>query len=383
MAEKFKCEDSGECIVCKSIPAPAEILQCYFCKGAFHALCSQAGGEKIATKSLVTNFNASSTNENFKFFCDVCLTKFEIDAAKSNDDRLSSVENNVTKIISELSELKNLMIKDEKSVPSVTENYNIWNDLERLQKTKVPPCKPMLILDKKDNDKSSSIEQLIVENKIPVTTIFPSKAGDTVLVCDSITSRDKLKKLTTENNLNLKSVVGKKLNISIVGLQREYTKEEVITQLTVQNEFLNQFNVSNDINDHISVHIVKPTRLNEKVFQVFATVSEALREGPRNHYDKITIGMCVCKIYDRTFVKRCNNCQGLGHYFKECPKKDSPICAKCSGDHRTDSCNSSVKKCVNCTLHGASSVDHTAFDPKCPQIMSFSNTQKSPSALNM
>ena len=164
--------------------------------------------EKIATKSLVTNFNASSTNENFKFFCDICLTKFEIDTAKTNDDRLCSVEKNVTKIISELGELKNFLKKDEKSAPPVSENYNVWNDLERLQKTKIPPCKPMLILDKKDTDKNDSIEKLIVENKIPVTNILQSKAGDTLLVCDSITSRDKLKKLTTENNMNLKPVVG-------------------------------------------------------------------------------------------------------------------------------------------------------------------------------
>ena len=379
MAEKFKLSDSGKCNVCQSVPAPTEILKCYFCKGAFHGLCSQAGGEKIATKSLVTNFNASSTNENFKFFCDICLTKFEIDTAKTNDDRLCSVEKNVTKIISELGELKNFLKKDEKSAPPVSENYNVWNDLERLQKTKIPPCKPILILDKKDTDKNDSIEKLIVENKIPVTNILQSKAGDTLLVCDSITSRDKLKKLTSENNMNLKPVAGKKLNITIVGLQKEYSKEEVITQLMVQNEFLNQLNVSNDINDHISVHIVKPTRLNEKVFQVFASVSEALRDGLRNHLDKITVGMSVCKVYDRTFVKRCNNCQGLGHYFKECPIKDSPSCAKCGGDHRTDACDSSVKKCINCTRKGAPLIDHFAFDPKCPQIVSFSTQNSSPS----
>ena len=57
-------------------------------------MCSQAKKEeKFATKPMSTNFNAESTKSNFKFICDSCLTKFEIDFAKSSNDRLQNVEN--------------------------------------------------------------------------------------------------------------------------------------------------------------------------------------------------------------------------------------------------------------------------------------------------
>jgi hypothetical protein len=93
-----------------------------------------------------------------------------------------------------------------------------------------------------------------------------------------------------------------------------------------------------------------------------------MRKGFRNFNDKVSIGLTSCKIYDRFHVKRCNNCQGLGHYYKECPTPDVPCCAKCGLDHATNTCSAAVSKCVNCTKAGKTSTDHTAFDPKCPVL---------------
>ena len=86
--------------------------------------------------------------------------------------------------------------------------------------------------------------------------------------------------------------------------------------------------------------------------------------------NEITVGLSICKIYDRMFIKRCNKCQGLGHYYKECQKTES-TCAKCSGEHRTDECTSSTLKCINCVNNGSSPVNHAAFDHKCPHVVSF------------
>ena len=74
---------------------------------------------KIGTKALITNYNQGSTKKNFKFFCDTCLTKFEIDRSKAETDRLNAVENNVTQIMSDIGDLKtvskNLLEYHEKS----------------------------------------------------------------------------------------------------------------------------------------------------------------------------------------------------------------------------------------------------------------------------
>ena len=116
-------------------------------------------------------------------------------------------------------------------------------------------------------------------------------------------SRNKLEKLSSESNLELKPVIGRKINISIVGLHQNYPKDGIIDQLTTQNEFLSQFSKANDINEHLSIHAVKSTKANDKVFQIFASVSSALRKGFQKHMDKITVGLSICKIYDRMFIK--------------------------------------------------------------------------------
>ena len=48
------------------------------------------------------NFNAESSKNNFKFFCDECLTYFELDQANSNNDRMQLIEKNVSKIETEI-----------------------------------------------------------------------------------------------------------------------------------------------------------------------------------------------------------------------------------------------------------------------------------------
>ena len=135
--------------------------------------------------------------------------------------------------------------------------------------------------------------------------------------------------------------------------------------ISTQNQHIKQFSTVNKINEHFEIHDIKPTRSNKTVFQVFASVSEILREGLQRFDDKVTIGLVKCKIYDRFHVKRCNNCQGLGHYYKECPTPQETCCAKCSQKHASKTCTVTQVKCINCTKL-KKPANHTAFDPKCP-----------------
>ena len=133
---------------------------------------------------------------------------------------------------------------------------------------------------------------------------------------------------------------------------------------------MKHFCTVNNINEHIEIHDIKPTRSKPSVYQVFASVSETLRKGLRNYNDKIVIGLTNCKIYDRFHVKRCNNCLGYGHYYKECPTPNAHCCAKCGLNHPTNSCEGTVKKCINCSKAGTADVNHTAYDPTLPYLIS-------------
>ena len=138
----------------------------------------------------------------------------------------------------------------------------------------------------------------------------------------------------------------------------------------MQNQFVKHFSAANNINEHLEIHDRKSTRSNAGVFQVFVPVTESLRKGLKSYNDKVMIGLTNCKIYDRFHVKRCNNCQGMGHYYKDCPTPNEHFCAKCGEAHATNSCNAQERKCINCIKAGLGNTNHAAYDHKCPSLCS-------------
>ena len=359
-------------------------LQCFICKGVFHANCPTIGEEeKVGTKSVVNQFNRPSTKKNFKFFCDCFLTKFEVELASDDTRRLNNFEGNITTIMSELHEKKKILKENnttkevETSQNSNAKANNIWFDKERLESTKTAPSGPILVLND-SQEVNDSVEKAIIENSIPVTKSFKNKSGDLIVVCDTTDSRDQLQRIiqTNTENVTMKPVTKKKPSVTIVGLSKKYSKDEVLKLLVTQNQHIKQFSTVNDLNEHIEIHDVKPTRAKQSVFQVFASVSEVLRSGLKNFDDKVTIGLLKCKVYDRYHVKRCNNCQVLGHYYKDCPTPQETNCAKCSQKHSTDTCTVSENKCINCFKLNKPS-DHTAFDHKCPCMVELIEKKKS------
>ena len=383
MGEQLKLNSDGSCSLCNTVPQDEENIQCFTCKSHFHCGClSCSEDDKVGTRSLVTAFNRKSTKLNFKFYCDTCLTNLEISIANSESRRLGVVETNVASIKSELAEIKNLLVKQNipKQETAKPHSDNIWFNKERLASTKVPPAKPMLVVNSPESDNSESIEKAIIDNGIPVTKSYKNNLGKLVLVCDSDDSREKLKSAiaSTSQTVEMKSMTEKRPSVTIVGFSQKLTKEEIVNQIVSQNHFVKCFSTVNDINEHIEIHDVKPTKAKPSVFQAFASVSEALRKGFSNYKDKVAIGLTNCKVYDRFHVKRCNNCQGLGHFYKECPTPQETHCAKCSLNHPTNSCESTEKRCFNCVNAGLDleNANHPAFDHKCPSILKLVEKKK-------
>ena len=374
MGEQYRLKIDGTCPSCDMVSPATENVKCFICGLCYHAACSSwAEDDKVGTKSLITAFNRPSTKANFKFYCDVCLTNMEVCIASPETQRIKVVESSIDLIKQELADIKNLLKPAHpKSTVTKSPNENIWFNQERLAITKVAPAKPMLVVNNFDEDSNNeTIEKVIVDNSIPVTKSYKNNAGDLVLVCDTQESREKLKSAiaSSHNTVQMRSALSKKPSITIVGLSRQYTKEEVIAQIVSQNQFVKHFSAANNINEHIEIHDIKATKAKPSVFQAFASVSEVLRKGFSNYKDKITIGLTSCKIYDRFHVKRCNNCQELGHFYKECPTPEVACCAKCGLDHSTNSCTSTTRKCKNCVKKGKEQQDHATYDPKCPVFL--------------
>ena len=182
----------------------------------------------------------------------------------------------------------------------------------------------------------------------------------------------------------MKTPKEKRSAISIVGFSRNYENDEVVVQLVQQNSFLREFSVVNNIHDHISVFAVKPLRNKPDVFQAFARISAVLRQGFKTFKDKVMIGLASCKIYDQFHVKRCNNCQSFGHYYKNCLTPNNPVCAICTQSHKTPDCQSPLEKCISCINAGLplAESDHRADDQNCPTLKAAQQKMKSNLNLN-
>ena len=146
--------------------------------------------------------------------------------------------------------------------------------------------------------------------------------------------------------------------------------------LPIQNDYINKFAVSNNIEEHLSIYAIRPLTNNPFSYQIFATVSPVFRQGLQHYKDRLTIGLNTCRVYDRYHIKRCNNCQHSGHYAKECPTPDSPTCSECSEEHLTENCGLFDQKCINCIRNKEDDVGHTATSFKCPSFIQQQNVLK-------
>ena len=373
-------------------------MKCYSCNGLFHVICGSAGNDdKVATKTTILHMKQTSTKDNFKFYCDRCLTEMEIQKANTDGKRLDMLEKKMSGIDKQLGEMMKILSTKNNSVVAATKKEqtpvaagSIWLDKERLAKVKAPEPKAVLVIsnptDPKEKEETQEIvEKVVVDNAIALAESHTNKEGNLVLVCQSQQARDDLRDLVraTGEEIIMDTPKTRQKSITLVGLQRAYNNEEVIKMLITQNEFIKTFTIQNDISDHLKIHIIKPLRNKPTTFQVFASVSPTLRDGLRRNKDKIVIGLTVCKVYDRKQTGRCNNCQNYGHFAKSCPTPAISYCGKCSETHRTDQCSSEVRKCINCVRNHEAESDHPVFYHKCPALVKHEEELKQKSSLNL
>ena len=381
--QKYQLGTDGICSTCKVVPPEAETVTCCVCHLNFHAVCASCPAEeKWATKTMIQMFNATSTKRNFTFHCDHCLTDMETNRADGEGQRIRKMEENMLAITNELKEIKKLVVpKNEVAANAKPQNIqranNMWFNPERLATVKAKPSESVLVINKANNpdvDKTNAIvvENSVIESKIPVSKSYNDKSGNLVVVCDSAESRDRLKTQVSavNKNIEMKAPSERCPAVSIVGLSKSYEHHKIVEMMTQQNHFLRQFAAGNNIEDHIKIFAVKPIRGNQDVFQAFARISSVLRLGFKTFNDKVTIGLSTCKVYDQHHIKRCNNCQGLGHYYKDCPTPEVTVCANCGQNHSTRDCDVFADKCVNCTNTELPPEEclHKASDQNCPSL---------------
>ena len=214
------------------------------------------------------------------------------------------------------------------------------------------------------------VEAAIMENEVEVVESYENKSGDLTVVCETEEKRNELKDLVALKSQEIVITTPREMrhSVTIVGLRTEYDKEEITEMLSKQNSFIRKFAQNNNLEDHVTVHIVKPLKNDETRYQAFCDVSSTLREVFSHYNDKITVGLKTCKVYDRYNIKRCYKCQEFGHYARECVH-ETPVCGKCGEEHNTRECESTYNKCVNCVRSECDDCLHSTSSIECPQLI--------------
>ena len=290
---------------------------------------------------------------------------------------VNTLETKIASFGNQLSEIKNI-ITSQVNTPQANmtrhiEDNSAWFNKEKLAAVKAPPSPSVFVVKKGGNADEykkhiDTVQKAIMDNNIAMQHTYKNKEDEIVIVCDSKESRDNQKNiLQNTDNIATKAPKGIRPTVSIVGLPMEYLKEEVLDMVIKQNGFIKQFSLANNIGEHFKVLVVRPTKNDPSKFQAFVSLSNCLRDVIKQFKDKLTLGLSSCKVYDQYHIKRCNNSQQFGHYYKDCT--DIECCAECGGDHPINTCESAKKKYINCVRDGVDTQDHCTYDLKCPSLL--------------
>ena len=200
MSMAYKVNDDSTCRSCSKVPEQDECIQCFMCKSVFHALCEDCdGADRLGSKTMVSTFRAVSTKCNFKFYCDACLIKLDIDIIVSQEDKITSLENKFAKMSSKLDKVLDYIANSGKKASSqkVPDKVtSVWLDMEKLETVKAP-LKSVLIVKKagdgeKTKENKDVVENAIMSNSIATVDSYKNTCGDLIVVCESDEGRDEL-----------------------------------------------------------------------------------------------------------------------------------------------------------------------------------------------
>ena len=390
----------GKCAACsKDVDTSSQGIQCHTCKNWFHAIGCQDDSLTVSSStSFVSHLLPAVTRTGtyartkrfgcFYFMCDFCVTASEVEATVTTNDHVTVLDKKIDNLRSdfksELNDIKEALKSlksDNQSSPYIdtpnkstaSSSDNPWDDAQ-----KTDHLKHMMVIKKDESGNSVDkkvLEKACVENGVGILNTFKlNKSEDTAVVLKSKKDADLLKqKLScTLPNHKLDQMTTRIPRITIVGLERQYNKDELKDMICKQNPgiaaLLSDAGTS-ELDKKLDIVAILPLKNNSSLFKAIVLVSNLIRSVISKQSDRIYIGLQrVCKVYDSFFVLRCYNCQDFGHHSKDCT--NTAVCGYCSGEHQTRSCERKADPvaecCNNCKKADSADLNHSANAIDCP-----------------
>ena len=380
--------DDGACKSCGSNDT-SETLPCLFCRKYFHL--TNCGDHEDTYSLMPTTFvtiekvvkkvgKFGRRPGNFRFVCKTCLTKYEVDQASTTNQTVQKLDNKVTNLSKEIGEIKSLLRGQldatsgsqpptQQLTPQQSVGNNVWSN-----EAAVNRIKSRLVVDKNVSLDDPGLQNSVFKSGLQVHRKYScDKTGNTVIECNSQKSRDELKKIFIETGVTADKLAEPKPRyptISIVGIDSEMDKTILLDKIMDQNTRV--ATLCSDLDSVFDITAVKPLKNNPGVYQAFVRVSDSVRNAIKSQGDRLYFGWGTVRVYDQLYVRRCNYCQGYGHYMKAC--KNKLACGLCAQDHESVNCPHKDKaksdlaaffECVNCKAEGTHSYDHAANSSIC------------------
>jgi hypothetical protein len=386
------CFHDGTCNSCGSNDT-SETLPCLFCRKYFHLTnCGKlednyslmpttfATMEKVVKK--VGKFGRRPGN--FRFVCKTCLTKHEVDQASTTNDTVQKLDNKVSNLSKEIGEIKSILrgqldaASASGSQPPThqwTSQLNAGNNVW-LNQDSVNRIKSRLVVDKNVSLEDPALQNSVFKSGLQVHRKYADKSGNIVIECNSQKTRDELKRKFIETGVAEDKLAEPKPRyptISIVGIDSDMDKTILLDKIMDQNTRV--ATLCSDIDSVFDITTVKSLKNNAGVYQAFVRVSDNVRNAIKSQGDRLYFGWGTVRVYDQLYVKRCNKCQGYGHYMKECT--NAVACGLCAQNHESVNCPHKLKvatdlaaflSCVNCKSGGTHNHEHAANSSICPMF---------------
>jgi hypothetical protein len=342
------------------------------CKKIFHRTCTTLN--KAAVKYI---------NEcvNIKWLCNECLHLSD-SMAKMQEKMVQVLEilqkheekfDNQAGILSDLQKKVDVSITVQKqssdalknSISSQNVNKGKVNSVSFAEVLKNKNEEPVVVIKPKKGDQSSETTKKIVKEKIDPTKVQVNDLrnvsnGGVVMRCNNKADVDECKKMI-ENELGTAYDVSvpeqKRPSLKIVGLSEMLDKEEIVSKIKAQNDFVNQ-------DSFIEVKALWQKK--SVISLVIKTDGETFQK--MIEQERIYIGWDRCRVFEHFHFQHCFNCAGFHHLAKDC--KNAVQCPRCAGKHPLKECSSKTEQCANCLSINANlkmnvPTNHPAWSRDC------------------
>lgn len=266
---------------------------------------------------------------------------------------------------------KNLRIEIAKVVEEKNNcEISKWNEVvKKKPKKKADPVVVIKPINADINrvDVKKSLKKNVDPTKFNVKGIVNIADNGVVIRCDNNETQEKLisevvKNMGNEFTAKKPEKINPRVKILRV-VNPEVDDDDFIAQLKKQNDILMNEAIKVVKRDAIYNKGIKDNDKFNVIIEINCETYQKIMNDKRLKHQ-----WEVYRVVDHIAIKRCFKCLGFNHIASKCTKRQA--CANCAGEHKTNECSSTIKKCINCVsknkkLNIGLDENHNVWDKSC------------------